>query len=295
MDLPSRINGLDLFSGIGGISVALRPWVRTVAYCEIERYAQALLLSRMRSGELEVAPIWDDVRTITREVLPSIDIISGGFPCQDISCAGVGVGLEGKRSGLFFEIIRLCSDIRPRFVFLENVPAITLRGLDRVCLELTALGYDCRWTHLSAAAVGACHKRDRWWMLAHASGERLGKTRRFRHSKPTQWSSSQSETDNQRQTIIETSIADSDGKRLEGLRWSEQALARPVVYNGWKSEPTIRRGNNGLPNRVDRIRGLGNAVVPLQAREAFKKLMGINSRGKLCEETLVGDQAETAG
>jgi len=91
------LNGLDLFSGIGGISLALDPWVRTVAYCERDRYAQAVLLSRMRAAQLCAAPIWDDVRTLRFELLPPIDIITGGFPCQDISVAGAGAGLEGGR------------------------------------------------------------------------------------------------------------------------------------------------------------------------------------------------------
>ena len=162
------LNGLDLFSGIGGIGLALSPWVRTVAYCEQDRYAQAVLMSRMRAGDIDRAPIWDDVRTLRGDMLSGIDIIFGGFPCQDISVAGTGKGLEGKRSGLFFEIMRLVDEVRPSFVFLENVPAIRTRGLNRVLYEFTARGYDCRWTVLSAASVGAPHLRERWFLLAHA-------------------------------------------------------------------------------------------------------------------------------
>ena len=170
------INGLDLFSGIGGISHAIKNWVKPVAYCENNRYAQAVLLSRMRDGSIASAPIWDDVTTLSKSVLPrGIDIIFGGFPCQDISVAGSGVGLEGKRSGLFFEIMRLVDEIHPTFVFLENVPAIRTRGLSRVLIEFTARGYDCRWTVLSAAEVGAPHLRERWFLLAHANGERCKK------------------------------------------------------------------------------------------------------------------------
>src|SRR5690606_10421534 len=129
------LRGLDLFSGIGGLTLALAPWVRPVAYCENDRYATAVLLSRMRTGDLPCAPIWDDVRTLRGDMLPSVDIIYGGFPCQDISCAGRGAGLAGGRSGLFFEIARLARELRPRFVFLENVPAITTRGLGDVLGE----------------------------------------------------------------------------------------------------------------------------------------------------------------
>jgi len=162
------LNGLDLFSGIGGISEALSPWVRTVAYCENDRYAQAVLLSRMSRGEIHTAPIWDDVTTLKAEYLPKIDIISGGFPCQDISIAGAGKGLEGERSGLFGEIIRLSSELRPRFILLENVPAITFRGLSTVTREISKLRYDCRWGLLSANDVGAPHRRERWWLLGYS-------------------------------------------------------------------------------------------------------------------------------
>src|SRR5438309_5214628 len=105
--------GLDLFSGIGGITKALEGYVTPVAYCENDRDAQAVLLSRMATGDLPLAPIWDDVATLRSTYIPSVDIIYGGFPCQDISVAGRGKGLAGKRSGLFFEIVRLCGEIRP--------------------------------------------------------------------------------------------------------------------------------------------------------------------------------------
>lgn len=167
--------GLDLFSGIGGLTKALEGYVEPLAYCENDRYAQSVLLSRMGSGDLPRAPIWDDVRTLKSEMLPAIDIIYGGFPCQDISVAGRGEGLGGERSGLFFEIVRLVSEIQPRFIFLENVSAITVRGAERVIGEFCRLRYDCRWGILSASDVGANHQRERWWLLAHAQGDgRIG-------------------------------------------------------------------------------------------------------------------------
>lgn len=273
------MNGLDLFSGIGGIGIALEPWMRTVAYCERDQYAQGVLLSRMRSGEIDRAPIWDDVTTLRGEMLPRIDIISGGFPCQDISVAGAGKGLEGDRSGLFFEIVRLIRECNPRFVFLENVPAIRTRGGERVVKELAALGYDCRWTTLSAAAVGAFHKRDRWFLLAHANGVRQ--------------LSAQGQYD--RISNGCKNVADSSRTRLERIeriRYDEkQNRAGEAGADGatskcsddgicgkayWSTEPSVGRVVNGIPNRVDRIRCLGNSVVPLQVREAFKKLIGLN-------------------
>lgn len=300
------INGLDLFSGIGGITLALAPWVRPIAYCENERYAQAILLSNMERGILPIAPIWSDVRTLTGSDLlagefSAIDIIYGGFPCQDISTAGAGAGLEGKRSGLFFEIVRLARTLRPQFIFLENVPAITVRGLDRVLMEFSALGYDCRWTIVSAAEVGAPHLRERWFLLAShpngkrfrnkwkwnqegktetdsipwnygekesladTAGERCGEEREFRRQFCSEWPSSSGEA-----------LANSNGDRRKRSRDQKARAANPIANPGWwTTEPDVGRVANGIPARVDRLRGLGNAVVPQQTREAFERLMGL--------------------
>jgi len=230
------MNGLDLFSGIGGLTIALSEWVNPIAYCENDRYAQSVLLSRMSEGLLPVAPIWDDVTTLNASMLPTeIEIIYGGFPCQDISVAGLGKGLEGKRSGLFFEIMRLAKEIKPAFIFLENVPAIRTRGLETVVGELSGAGYDCRWGMLSAYDVGAPHKRERWFLLAHTNSERL---------------------------------------EIRELRDTRQ---QPPTFRGdwWGVESSVCRVAVGLPNRVDRIKCLGNAVVPMQAREAFRRLSGV--------------------
>lgn len=298
------LNGLDLFSGIGGISLALVPWVRPIAYCENDRHAQSVLLSRMRDKRLPMAPIWSDVRTIRKDhLLFSTDIIYGGFPCQDISVAGTGVGLEGERSGLFFEIIRLTRDIRPRFVFLENVPAITVRGLDRVLLEFTTLGYDTRWTIVSAAEMGAPHLRERWFLLAHANGPRgrnesNGEPRSSDTAKPGLHGETHTNPAGNRGIegrpepdagwIPDVSIAgfgSSNSCRAGLQRWldAKEAWKTFAIGGGggggawphWLPQPSLCRGDDGLRHRVDRLRGLGNAVVPLQAREAFQRLMGL--------------------
>lgn len=167
------MNGLDLFSGIGGLTLALSPWVRPIAYCEIEPYARAVLLSRMEAGDLPSAPIWDDVRTLRGDDLPVVDIIYGGFPCQDVSLAGARAGLDGERTGLFREAVRLVRECKPKFVFLENVPGIR-RFVHTVRGELEALGYDCRDGFLSAGEVGANHIRNRWWILAHSGSAGRG-------------------------------------------------------------------------------------------------------------------------
>lgn len=239
------LNELALFSGIAGSALALEGYARPVAYCEIDPAAQAILLTRMAAGDIPRAPIWDDVCTLGIDDIPhEIDIITGGFPCQDISVAGHGVGLGGDRSGLFWQIIRLCGLFRPAFVFLENVPAITFRGGNEVVGAFAAMGYDCRWCHVSAASVGAPHKRDRWWLLANATGERL----------QGEWAGWQQKPQtHDREGIFM--------RHCQNPEW-------------WATEPAMGRVAHGVPHRVDRIRGLGNAWVPIQARQAFETLIG---------------------
>ncbi len=260
------LNGLSLFSGIGGIDLALSEWVRPILYCERERYAQGVLMSRMSSGELPNAPIATDVCDLRADA-GTFDIVYGGFPCQDLSAAGAGAGLAGERSGLYFELERIISEAKPTFVFLENVPAIRTRGLGRVVWGLSELGYDLRWTVVSAQEVGACHKRNRWFLLAYTNGLNL----RLQPNRIAELKKKNDSSVNGKPR----SIAYANGERLERIGRSESGVTRPAAYNGWKSQPTIQRGVNGVPNRVDRLRGLGNAVVPLQAKEAFMRLMGM--------------------
>lgn len=237
-ELGGKLHGLDLFSGYGGITRAINKWVTPVAYCEIERYPQGILLSRMAEGKLPVAPIWDDVTTLNGNLFrEQIDIIYGGFPCQDISVAGNGKGLEGKRSGLFYEVCRLVEEIQPRFVFLENVPAIRTRGLREVIREFTAMGYDCRWTCVSAGEIGAPHLRKRWFLLAHTNCERLEGQR----------------------------------EKSSGIKKEQQDTGNTC---GWKVTPYLGRVDDGTTFRVDRIKSLGNGVVPSQVKEAFRRLIG---------------------
>lgn len=265
------INGLDLFSGIGGITIALRDWVRPVAYCEIEEFAQAVLVQRMAEGKLPRAPIWNDVKTLQGKDLPKVDIIYGGFPCQDISVARNGVGLEGERSGLFFEIVRLAEEIKPAFIFLENVPAIRTRGASRVGKELAEVGYDCRWDTLSAEAVGAHHKRQRWFMLA-SNANCKGFQGFGRREKLFAKKESRASCKNKAMADSKLSKGGFQSGRLKGKSWEE--APNNMDSSWWFSEPNVGRVVNGLPFRVDRIKGLGNAVVPLQARVAFERLLG---------------------
>lgn len=168
---------LDLFSGIGGFSLGLeRVGMTTVAFCEIEPFPRAVLAKHWPG-----VPIYDDVRTLTAARLAADgivpDVICGGFPCQDISVAGKGAGLDGERSGLWHEYRRLIGEVRPRFVIIENVAALRNRGLDTVLGGLSALGYDAEWHVVSAAAIGAPHIRERVWVLGYPARDGGGRAR----------------------------------------------------------------------------------------------------------------------
>lgn len=168
------MNELHLFAGAGGgILGGMLLGHRPVCAVEIEPYCRRVLLQRQRDGILPWFPIWDDVRTFDGRPWQGIaDVVCGGFPCQDISAAGKGAGIDGERSGLWREMARIIGEVRPRFVFVENSPMLVRRGLARVVGDLAALGYDSAWCVLGADDCGAPHKRKRLWILAHADSPR---------------------------------------------------------------------------------------------------------------------------
>jgi len=226
---------LDLFSGIGGFSLGLeRAGHETVAFCEFDKKAQLVL--KKHWPEL---PIYDDVKTLTKEILENdgineIDIICGGFPCQDISYAGKGAGLEGERSGLWFEFHRLIKEIQPKYAVIENVAALRSRGLDEVLGSLAEIGYDAEWHCIPASAVGAPHRRDRVWIVANTTSIGLQGQGEFEQSKHTA------------QIINGEAIKSQYG----------------CIASFWKVEPNVCRVADGVSGRVDRLKQLGNAVVP---------------------------------
>ena len=157
---------LDLFSGIGGFALAAR-WVgwETVGFCEIDPYCQRVLRRHWPD-----VPIHNDIRTLDGNAIGPVDIITGGFPCQDISWAGPGDGIGGKRSGLWGEYGRIIGEIRPRLVVVENVAALLARGMGVVCGDLARIGYDAEWSTITACSVGAPHMRPRVFIVAYPNG-----------------------------------------------------------------------------------------------------------------------------
>jgi len=177
---PFRV--LSLFSGVGGLDLGIKiavPGARIVGHVEREPYAAAALVARMEDAAMDQAPIWDDVTSFDGSPWRGlVDCIAGGFPCQDISTAGRQEGIrKGNRSGLWFEFGRIIGEVGPRYVFVENVAALALRGLDIVLGTLADLGFDAEWITLGAGDVGAPHQRDRLFILAHRQGGGLGELR----------------------------------------------------------------------------------------------------------------------
>jgi len=167
------MNELALFAGAGGgiLGGHLLGW-RTVCAVEWEAYPASVLCARQNDGLFPPFPIWDDVQTFEGKPWRGIvDVISGGFPCQDISAAGKGAGIDGERSGMWGEMARIIHEVRPRFVFVENSPMLTSRGLGRVLGDLASMGFDARWGVLGAADIGANHQRDRIWIVARWKGD----------------------------------------------------------------------------------------------------------------------------
>lgn len=259
------------------MSQGLHRWVRTVAYCENERSAQNMLMSRMYRGEIDRAPIWDDVRTLRGTNLPTIDIVSGGFPCTDISLAGAREGLGAERSGLFWEVVRLTEECQPAFVFLENVWPGVRRYIRTIRTTFEGSGFRVRDGHLAASDIGARHQRERWFMLA-AHPDRIAKRIQSGGGLRSGWKETLLFGDALENGIL----ADADGSRVEkcgvrlGLEPEEPFSIDLLEGNTWDERAAfLLRMDHGLPNRGDRLRALGNSVPPKQYEEAFKRLIGL--------------------
>ena len=292
---------LDLFSGIGGFSLGLeRAGMRTVAFCEIDSYCRRVLAKHW-PGVPCYADIRELSGERLRADGIAVDVICGGFPCTDISVAGKGAGLHGKDSRLWFEYARILGEVRPRYALIENTAGLLGRGLSRILCDLAALGFDAEWCCLRACDFGAPHIRDRAWIIAYPDGRRCEGERLPQHSLlegasgdqlerlcETGWRARETAADAVGNALWDQSgrrdgprwagaaepgnngatwpAADAGGERLSIRRgiltWREIANATAAAPEWRLTQPSVCGRNDGIRHRVDRIRVLGNAVIP---------------------------------
>jgi len=325
---------LHLFAGAGGgILGGMLLGHTCVCAVEIEPYCRNVLLQRQRDGILPKFPIWDDVRTFDGKLWRgNVDVICGGFPCQDTSVAGKGAGIDGARSGLWSEFARIIGEVQPLYVFVENSPALITRGLGRVLGDLSEMGYNAKWCTLGASDFGALHIRKRIWILAHSKDyyrrdsfggrnrssceqrkESFGARSTDGLTGPSERCSTLSDSDSLRKqqsqgseqdfgrrlgdSNSENDISYTSGERLERQREFRQSLCpktlREIQTNNsfndctnsfWANDPADAEGAfesqlgrvaNGVDNRVDRLKAIGNGQVPIVAASAFKLMKGL--------------------
>lgn len=244
---------LDLFSGIGGFSYAAERLVggfTTIAFCDSDEPCRRVLRKHWPD-----TPIFTDVRSLTAEdVSPlcpeGLSLITAGFPCQDLSVAGKQAGYDGERSVLFYEIIRLARELRPQFLLLENVRNLLSHQngetFQETLFQIAQAGYDAEWAVIPASDLGACHKRERIWIVAHAN------------NKGSQGQRPQCE------------LSESSGQEQASWRCSGSMLS--PEWRGYLSQPVLCRGDDGLSNRVDRLKQLGNSIVPQVAAVPLRRI-----------------------
>lgn len=237
------LNAIDLFSGIGGITLGLRDIATPVVFCDIEQSCREVLSARMAAGDLPTARICPDVRILDKSWVRNkkVHLVMGGFPCVGFSKLGLKEGFKDAESGLFHEVVRIVDVFSPPLVFMENVHAVVHMGLQEICVTFWERGYDLRWVTLPASAVGAPHERKRWFCLAVKRGFALNKVR----------------------------IPDGDAVHIAD--WSKELEpARMIITEEMGYEKT-------------RCGMLGNAVVPDAVRAAFIHLIKLLPYGRLCE------------
>ena len=274
---------------------------RTVCAVEIDAYCRSVLLARQRDGMLQPFPIWDDVCTFAGKPWRGhVDVVSGGFPCQDISSAGGRAGITGERSGLWSQFARIIGEVRPRHVLVENSPDLTARGLGVVLGDLAALGYDARWDVLGARHVGAPHKRDRIWIVA-TDADRSGERAQSEHAEvagaPEPSPASRdaygerigcAQHESPQRASDPRPSAHAVRERTHGLQPRRRGQERPAQREGspdveqdgcpstrgveWWKLHRFAGVDDGLASRVDRVSATGNGQGPAVVRLAWETL-----------------------
>ena len=270
-----KLHELALFAGAGGgiLGGHLLGW-RTVCAVERDPYAVGVLLARQNDGCLPPFPIWDDVSTFDgRPWRGRVDVVSGGFPCQDISAAGRGAGITGARSGLWGEMARIIREVRPRFVLVENSPMLTLRGLDVVLGDLAAMGFDAEWGVLGADDAGAPHIRKRIWIVGQLADADL-------HVRRDVSGDERPRTEVDELGVSGPPLDHADGSGLQGAHeqpgdeglWGDAAGSSAGAVGWWSAEPDVGRVVDRVAARVDRLKCIGNGQVPAVAALAWRIL-----------------------
>lgn len=249
--MGGELNELALFAGAGGgiLGGKLLGW-KTVCAVERNAYAAQILAQRQNDRLLEPFPVWSDVRSFDGKPWRGIvDVVSGGFPCQDISAAGKGAGIDGKKSGLWSHMARIIDEVRPQFVFVENSPLLVSRGLIRVIGDLASMGFDARWGIMGAVDAGFHHNRKRIWIVAYTDSNR------------SQRINTQPSTKTHQSPTQRADIARVVGEIQQG--------GENGIPESW-----ILRNSNGLAGRMDRTVAIGNGQVPICAAMAWRILGG---------------------
>ena len=284
----------SLFSGIGGIDLGLERAGMTCAWqVEIDPWCRQVLTKHWPNVRR-----YEDVSAVGGDTLEPVELIAGGFPCQDVSVAGQRAGIQdGNRSGLWSEFHRIIRELRPRYVFVENVPGLLTNGMGRVLGDLADIGYDAEWEVLSAADVGAPHLRKRVFIVAHTQIVQCNG--RNDNSRICQQGGTVSKFGNRSRTKdVADAISNATGAtyrssgRSSEQRWDDESVgqrdtvgshtgdgsadvsdAQRERENWWTTEPDVGRVAHGVPRRVDRLKGLGNAVVPQCAEWVGRKIV----------------------
>ena len=288
MSTPLRI--LDAFAGIGGFSYAAEKLIggfKTTQFIEIDPFCQSILKKHWP----EVL-VHDDIKSF-RSSPGKFEVITAGFPCQDLSQAGKQKGLSAERSGLFYEVIRLARELRPEFLLLENVGNMLShqngQTFQEVLFQIAKAGFDAEWALIPASDLGACHQRKRVWIIAHSQSKQ-GNDCRLDHSAESTGATAESGNSDGKNAAY-TSQFHIQGRWTEreqiqyssgetwGTLWSHQGIERlDPNWHSYLSEPVLRRGDDGLSGRVDRLKSLGNSIVPHVAAVALQRIKNLKAQ-----------------
>ena len=291
-----RLRTLHLFAGAGGgILADILLGHQPVCAVEIEPYCQQVLSARQQDGCIPWFPIFDDVQTFDgKPWRGKVDVVCGGFPCQDISVAGKGAGIGGEKSSMWKHMARIIGEVRPSYAFVENSPMLIRRGLGVVLADLAEMGYDAKWGIMGAHHVSAPHKRDRIWILAADSNLRgcddgNSSERQDKANYSEVWNNQ--EDNQQGGNIGELGISENNSNVPNSIsergccgnsEWQDAKDVRELTTNSrdntrrvewWDSEPNVGRVAHGVASRVDRLKAIGNGQVCSVAALAWNTLM----------------------